>query len=221
MSHSLGSSFGTLSFVFPVLMFYASYVILRKQPAQKIYWKLFSTIIFLLSSTTLLGLAYGKSSLLGYSPAGGWLGLAISREFAQDISGTLGTYIIAIIVIFLSVIVTTGTKLARVAEIIRALCSGALKKIFAPFGALKRASAARARARKKQDGPQMTTRETKAPVAAKKQEPSGETDAEPQIVFTPPTPDKKAETEPPAPESKWLDFSLPPLICLTPKSIRQ
>ena len=217
VSHSLGSSFGTLSFVFPVLMLHASYVILRKQPAQKIYWKLCSAIIFLLSSTTLLGLAYGGSALLGYSPAGGWLGLAISREFAQNISGTLGTYIIAIIVIFLSVIITTETKLARVAGIIRTLCSGALKKIFAPFSALKRASAGKTRARKKQDAPQTPPRMAKTPAAAQKQEPPGETNAEPQIVFTPPTPDKKAETEPPAPENKWLDFSLPPIDLLDPK----
>lgn len=154
VSHSLGSSFGTLSFVFPVLMFYSSYVILRKRPAQKIYWKLFSTIIFLLSSTTLLGLVYGKSSLLGYSPAGGWLGLAISREFAQNILGTFGTYIIAIIVIFVSVIIATETKIATVVKIIRLLFSGALKGISAPIGALRRTAAQRAaRGKKKQDAP--------------------------------------------------------------------
>ena len=213
VSHSLGSSFGTLSFVFPVLMFYASYMILRKQPAEKIYWKLFSTIIFLLSSATVLGLAYGKNSLLGYSPAGGWLGLAISREFAQNILGTLGTYIIAIIVIFLSVVITTETKITRVMQIIRFLCSGALKKVFAPIGALRRTGAKKNRGRKKPDAPQAPPRAAKAPAAAQKQEP----DAEPQIVFTPPAPDKKAEAEPPVPESRWLDFSLPPVDLLDPK----
>ena len=213
VSHSLGSSFGTLSFVFPVLMFYASYMILRKQPAEKIYWKLFSTIIFLLSSATVLGLAYGKSSLLGYSPAGGWLGLAISREFAQNILGTLGTYIIAIIVIFLSVVITTETKITRVMQIIRFLCSSALKKVFAPIGALRRTGAKKNRGRKKPDAPQAPPRAAKAPAAAQKQEP----DAEPQIVFTPPAPDKKAEAEPPVPESRWLDFSLPPVDLLDPK----
>ncbi len=214
VSHSLGSSFGTLSFVFPVLMFYASYVILRKQPAEKIYWKLFSTIIFLLSSATLLGLAYGKSSLLGYSPAGGWLGLAVSREFAQNILGTLGTYIIAIIVIFLSVVITTETKITRVMQIVRLLFSGALKGVFAPIGALRRTAARRGtRGKKKQDAPKAPPRAAKAPAAAQKQEP----DAEPQIVFTPPAPDKKAEAEPPVPESRWLDFSLPPVDLLDPK----
>lgn len=213
VSHSLGSSFGTLSFVFPVLMFYASYMILRKQPAEKIYWKLFSTIIFLLSSATVLGLAYGKSSLLGYSPAGGWLGLAISREFAQNILGTLGTYIIAIIVIFLSVVITTETKITRVMQIIRFLCSSTLKKVFAPIGALRRTAAKKNRGRKKPDAPQAPPRAAKAPAAAQKQEP----DAEPQIVFTPPAPDKKAEAEPPVPESRWLDFSLPPVDLLDPK----
>ena len=213
VSHSLGSSFGTLSFVFPVLMFYASYMILRKQPAEKIYWKLFSTIIFLLSSATVLGLAYGKSPLMGYSPAGGWLGLAISREFAQNILGTLGTYIIAIIVIFLSVVITTETKIARVVQIIRSLCSSVLKKVFTPIGALKRTAARKTRDRKKPDAPQASPRAAKAPTVTQKQE----LDAEPQIVFTPPAPDKKAEPEPTASESRWLDFSLPPIDLLDPK----
>ena len=218
VSHSLGSSFGTLSFVFPVLMFYASYVILRKQPARKIYWKLCSAIIFLLSSTTLLGLVYGKSSLLGYSPAGGWLGLAISREFAQNILGTLGTYIVAIIVIFLSVIVTTETKIASVVKIIRLLFSGALKGVLAPIGALRRAAAQRgARRKKRQDTPKATPRAPKAPAAPQNQEPGGKADTEPQIVFTPPAPDKKDEPAPPAPESRWLDFSLPGIDLLDPK----
>ena len=218
MSHSLGSSFGTLSFVFPVLMFYASYVILRKRPAEKIYWKLFSTIIFLLSSTTLLGLVYGKSSLLGYSPAGGWLGLAISREFAQNILGTLGTYIVAIIVIFLSVIITTETKIASIVKIIRLLCSGLLKGVLAPIGALRRTAARRKpRKKKKQDAPKATPSAARAPATPQKQESDGKTDAEPQIVFTPPIPDKKTEAEPAAPESSWLDFSLPPIDLLDPK----
>lgn len=214
VSHSLGSSFGTLSFVFPVLMFYASYVILRKQPAQKIYWKLFSTIIFLLSSTTLLGLVYGKSSLLGYSPAGGWLGLAISRELAQNILGTFGTYIIAIIVIFISVIITTGTKIATVVKIIRLLFSGALKGISASVGALRRTAARRGtRGKKRQDVPKATPSAAKTPAAEHKQQ----ADTEPQIVFTPPAPDKKTEPAPAAPESKWLDFPLPSIDLLDPK----
>ena len=214
VSHSLGSSFGTLCFVFPVLMFYASYVILRKQPAQKIYWKLFSTIIFLLSSATLLGLVYGKNSLLGYSPAGGWLGLAISREFAQNILGTLGTYIIAIIVIFLSVIITTETKIAAVAKIIRLLFSGALKGISGPIGALRRTAVRRrTRRKKKQDTPKATPSAAKTPAAEHKQQAG----TEPQIVFTPPAPDEKTEPAHAAPESKWLDFPLPSIDLLDPK----
>ena len=218
VSHSLGSSFGTLSFVFPVLMFYASYVILRKQPAKKIYWKLGSTIIFLLSSTTLLGLVYGKSSLLGYSPAGGWLGLAISREFAQNILGTFGTYIVVIIVIFLSVIITTETKIATVVKIIRLLFSGALKAVLAPIGALRRTAARRGtRGKKRQDSPKATPSAAKTAPPERKQQPDGKADTEPQIVFTPPAPDSKAEPAHTAPESRWLDFSLPGIDLLDPK----
>ncbi len=218
VSGSLGNSFGMLSFVFPVLMFYASYVILRKRPARKIYWKLGSTIIFLLSSTTLLGLVYGKSSLLGYSPAGGWLGLAISREFAQNILGTLGTYIVVIIVLFLSVIVTTETKIATVVKIVRRLCSGALKAVSAQVGAMRRAAARRStRAKKKREAPRTAPAAAKAPPAAPRPEAGGEAGAEPQIVFTPPAPDKEDEPAPAAPESRWLDFSLPPIDLLDPK----
>ena len=218
MSHSLGSSFGMLSFVFPVLMFYASYVILRKRPAEKIYWKLFSTIIFLLSSTTLIGLIYGKSSLLGYSPAGGWLGLAISREFAQNILGTFGTYIVAIIVIFLSVIITTETKIATIVRIIRLLFSGALKGVFAPIGVLRRTAARRGtRGKKKQDAPRTAPSTAETPPVGQKQKPDGKTDAEPQIVFTPPAPEEKPQAEPPASQSRWLDFSLPQFNLLDPK----
>ena len=218
VSGSLGNSFGMLSFVFPVLMFYASYVILRKRPARKIYWKLGSTIIFLLSSTTLLGLVYGKSSLLGYSPAGGWLGLAISREFAQNILGTLGTYIVVIIVLFLSVIVTTETKIATVVKIVRRLCSGALKAASAQAGAMRRAAARRStRAKKKREAPRTAPAAAKAPPAAPRPEAGGEAGAEPQIVFTPPAPDKEDEPAPAAPESRWLDFSLPPIDLLDPK----
>ena len=36
-------------------------------------------------------------------------------------------------------------------------------------------------------------------------------------MFTPPAPDKKAEPEPSASESRWLDFSLPPVDLLDPK----
>lgn len=218
VSNSLGSSFGMLSFVFPVLMFYASYVIMRKHPAGKIYWKLGSTIIFLLSSTTLLGLVYGKSSLLGYSPAGGWLGLAISREFAQNILGTLGTYIVAIILIFLSVIITTETKIATVVRFARLLFSGALKGISALTATLRRtASRRKPRGKKKQDAPKPTPSARRTSAAEHKQQSDGKAETEPQIVFTPPAPDKKAEPAPAAPESRWLDFTLPPIDLLDPK----
>lgn len=218
VSRSLGSSFGMLSFVFPVLMFYASYVMLRKQSARKIYWKLGSTIIFLLSSTTLLGLIYGKSSLLGYSPAGGWLGLAISREFTQNILGTFGTYIIAVIVIFISVIITTETKIATVARIILLLFSGTLKGFSALIGALRRTIAQLYnRAKKKQEVPKAAQNAAKAPAVSRKQVPEGKIGAEPQIVFTPPAPESSSEPPPAAPESRWLDFSLPAIDLLDPK----
>jgi len=218
VSQSLGNSFGMLSFVFPALMFYSSYLILKKQPAQKIYWKLFSTIIFLLSSTTLLGLAYGKSSLLGYAPAGGWIGLAVSREFSQNISGTLGTYIIAVIVIFLSVIITTETKLSQVAKFTLMLLSVVLKKVLALTSVLKRAAARKIRIKKKTRKHPTPIRAEKPLEAVEKQQESDHgTDAEPQIVLTSPYEEKKTEAQSSTPENRWLDFSLPSIDLLDPK----
>lgn len=218
VSHSLGGSFGTLSFVFPALMFYASYVILRKRPARKIYWKLVSTVVFLLSSTTLLGLVYGKSPLLGYSPAGGWLGLAISAELARNILGNFGTYIIAIIVIFISVIMTTETKIATAVKIIRLLLLGALRGIFALAGALGRVAARKsARRKKKQNSPKPAPGPAKTADTLQSGESDVEAEAEPQIVFTPPAPDSETEPAPTAPKSRWLDFSLPAIGLLDPK----
>ncbi len=217
VSDSLGRSFGTLSFVFPVLMFYASYAILRKQPARKIYWKLGSAIIFLLSSATLLGLIYAENSLLGYSPAGGWIGSGISQEFADNISGTLGTYFIAIIITLLSALIITETKLARTVQIVH-LLRAAVRKLLSALSALVRAAAASThRVRGKRQSRRMSAQTGKAPAAKKKQQSRSETDTEPQIVFTPPTPDNKTEPPPPAPESRWLDFSLPAIDLLDPK----
>ncbi len=218
VSQSLGSSFGMLSFVFPALMFYSSYLILKKQPAQKIYWKLFSTIIFLLSSTTLLGLAYGKSSLLGYAPAGGWIGLAVSREFSQNISGTLGTYIIAVIVIFLSVIITTETKLSQVAKFTLMLLSVVLKKVLALTSVLKHAAARKIRIKKKTRKHPTPIRAEKPLEAVEKQQESDHgTDAEPQIVLTSPYEEKKTEAQSSTPENSSLHFSLPLIHPLDPK----
>ncbi len=228
VSHSLGSSFGTLSFVFPALMLYASYVIVKKRPARKIYWKLGSTTLFLLSSATLLGLVYGKNSLLGYSPAGGWLGLAISREFTQNILGTFGTYIIVIIITFLCAIVMTETRIASIMKILESLVraahpfvEGALKGASARIiDALKRTAArGGTQTKKKQDAPKPTPASVRAKTAAAepKQKHDKKTDAEPQIVFTPPAPESRTEPEPAEPESRWLDHSLPSIDLLDPK----
>ena len=216
-ARSLGTSFGVLSFVFPVLMFYSSYAILKKQSASRIYWKLGSTVIFLLSSTTLLGLIYAENSLLGYSPAGGWIGFGISREFAQNISGTLGTYFIAIIITLLSALIITEIKLARAVQTVHLLRT-AVKKLLSALSALIRTAAANTRrGMKKRQSRRMSAQTGRAPAAKKKQRSRAETDTEPQIVFTTPSPEKQTEPPHATPESRWLDYSLPAIDLLDPK----
>lgn len=212
VSQSLGSSFGVLSFVFPLLMFYASYVIFTKQAAGRIYWKLFSAVLFLLSSTTLLGLAYAENPVFGYAPAGGWLGFLISRELAENVSGTVGTCIISVVALFLSLLIMTETKLGRVAQIVRDASRWAVRSAAALAAATRRAVPKPRPARKEKPANRTPAPPAKPPEATVEKEPepepAGEDSAEPQIVFTPPSPEKKAET-PEEPKSVWLDFSLP------------
>ena len=217
-AQSLGISFGALSFVFPALMFYSSYAIFRKHSARTIYWKLSSTVVFLLSSTTLLGLVFSENQFLGYSPAGGWIGLAVSREFTQNISGTLGTYFIATVIMLLSVLMITETKITRLVQIVH-LLRPALKKILLYINALIRTVAENIRrAGKKQQTRRRAAQRTTTPVAEKKRESGSKTHAEPQIVFTPAAPEKKAEPPSEISRSMWLDFSLPPVDLLDPKT---
>ena len=223
VSQSLGSSFGILSFVFPLLMFHASYVIFRKQSETKIYWKLASTAVLLLASTTILGLAFGENSLFGYAPAGGWLGFLISRELAGNVFGTFGTYIISVVTLFLAAIIMTETKLARVAEISVRASRGAFVRAAALAAVLRRAIT-NVRLPKKSGnapGPQAETANAEIPVrrppVEKKPEPKERPVAEPQIVFTSPSPEKKAEAPGPESASDWSDFSLPSFDLLDPK----
>ena len=220
VSQSLGSSFGILSFVFPLLMFYASYVIFTKQAAGRIYWKLFSAVLFLLSSTTLLGLAYAENPVFGYAPAGGWLGFLISRELAENVSGTVGTCIISVVALFLSLLIMTETKLGRVAQIVRDASRGAVRSAAALAAATRRAVPKPRLPRKEKPAKHPLSPPAKAPAATVEKEPepepAGKDSAEPQIVFTPPSPEKKAET-PEEPKSVWLDFSLPSFDLLDPK----
>ena len=220
VSQSLGSSFGVLSFVFPLLMFYASYVIFRNQNAGRIYWKLFSAVLFLVSSTTLLGLAYGEGSAFGYAPAGGWLGFVISRELAENVSGTVGTCIVSAVMMFLSLLIMTETKLGRMAQIVRLALGRAAGGAGTLAAALRRAVPKPRPPRKPKTAKRPSAAGAQPPPppapAEKEPEPEEKAPAEPQIVFTPPSPEKKAEvTE--EPKSDWLDFSLPSFDLLDPK----
>ncbi len=221
VSRSLGSSFGIVSFAFPMLMFYAAYAIIKKYSSSKIYWKLCSLIAFLLSSTTFLGLAYGESPFLGYGPAGGWIGLFISRELVSNVSGTLGTYIIAAIVIFLSTILMTEIKLHLIAKVVQALFANAYKKLLRVTAGLKRniSKLFEFKGKSSVSKPSLKRPETRGETsAARKQKQRAKIEEEPQIVFPAAHAQESAsQAKPENLENKWLDFSLPSLDILDPK----
>ncbi len=134
ISQVLGNTFGMCSFVFPILMFYLSFVTFTNNLDSRVYGKLISGIIFLLSITTLSGIIYGSNSLFGYSPAGGWIGNTISEIFTNNVSGTIGTYIIVTILTMLSLFILTGMT---VVGIVKFIGSGMESMVSSAFDSLK------------------------------------------------------------------------------------
>lgn len=129
ISQILGYSFGVCSFIFPVLMFYLSYRTYKDELDSNIYGKLVAGLIFLLSTTTLLGLIFKESSLMGYSPAGGWIGTIISKQLAGNVSGTVGSYVLVTILSVLSLIILTSVKLRTIFNITNYIIGSISEKI--------------------------------------------------------------------------------------------
>ncbi len=128
ISQILGYSFGVCSFVFPILMFYLAYRTYKDELDSNIYGKLVAGFVFLLSTTTLLGLIFKESSLMGYSPAGGWIGTIISRQLAGNVSGTVGSYVLVTILSVLSLIILTSVKLRTIFNITNYIAASTIAK---------------------------------------------------------------------------------------------
>jgi S-DNA-T family DNA segregation ATPase FtsK/SpoIIIE len=114
ISDMLGSAFGIASFVIPVVMFYTAILIFVNKPGPNLYRKSIAAFIFLFSTTAILGLIFGSRYLLGYSPAGGWVGSIISSTLKGKIAGTIGSYIIVTILVILSLIILSNLTLSQI-----------------------------------------------------------------------------------------------------------
>jgi len=118
ISGMLGKSFGITSFFIPFVMFYAAFIVFTNKPGFQLYRKTLSCFIFILSLTTLFGLMF-KNELLGYNPAGGWVGVVLSSSIKDFFAGTVGSYIIVTIFLLLSLILVTEVKIAKVINLIK------------------------------------------------------------------------------------------------------
>ncbi len=211
VSESLGKSFGVSSFVFPVLVLYCSYVVLKRQSASGIYWKICSTILFLFSSAILLKLVFGEKSLLGYSPAGGGLS-TVFLGLTESVLGTFGSYIIAFIGIFISMAIATEISIGRIENALRSTLLKTLK-----IAAIARRNVLRLSTGKNKRSHVKTEPQSSVNGVTKREPLREESETEPDIVISRPVSEEKISGQLSAPESGWLDFSLPPIDLLDPK----
>ncbi len=116
ISDILASAFGIASFVIPVVMFYTAILVFVNKPGANLYRKSIAAFIFLFSATAILGLIFGSRYLLGYSPAGGWVGNIISSTLKGNVAGTIGSYMIVTILIILSLIILSNLSLSQILD---------------------------------------------------------------------------------------------------------
>ena len=116
ISDILGSAFGIASFVIPVIMFYTAILVFVNRPGSNLYRKSIAAFIFLFSTTAILGLIFGSRQILGYSPPGGWVGDIMSSTLKDKIAGTIGSYMIATILIILSLIILSNQSLSQILD---------------------------------------------------------------------------------------------------------
>jgi len=114
ISDILGKSFGICSFIIPLIFLFIAYLIFSQRSGIYLYRMTIALIIFLFSATTFLALATGNDVILGYTPPGGLVGESISALLREKIAGTLGSYIIVTILIFISLINVSNLSLRRV-----------------------------------------------------------------------------------------------------------
>lgn len=113
ISDILGNTFGLCSFIIPIVMFYTAAIVFTNRAGSRLYQKALSAFIFLFGSTTILGLIFKKRELLGYKPAGGWLGSLLSTVLS-GIAGAIGSYIVVTIFLLISLIIMSNVTLSHI-----------------------------------------------------------------------------------------------------------
>lgn len=114
ISSILGSTFGIGAFFIPMVMFYLAYVVFTNSVTGNFYLKSVAGITALFSATTFAGLLTGSGHLLGYEPAGGYIGQEISLYIQNNLFGYVGSYFVVTLVMVASLIILTDIKISDI-----------------------------------------------------------------------------------------------------------
>jgi S-DNA-T family DNA segregation ATPase FtsK/SpoIIIE len=113
ISGMLGKAFGIFAFVVPLVLFYTSVLVFINSAGGNLYRKTASAFLFLVSGMTFLGLLYPASDILGFDPAGGWLGNTLASVLRDSVAGGVGSYLIVTILLLVSLIIISGVTLSQ------------------------------------------------------------------------------------------------------------
>ncbi len=114
ISSILGGNFGVCAFFIPIVMFYISYLLFTNKEKSKseIAKKSVGGILTLLISTILVGLIFDSDQFFGYNPAGGFIGKSLSNYLKNNLTGTIGSYLIVTLAMLVSLTLLTGAKIS-------------------------------------------------------------------------------------------------------------
>lgn len=112
ISGILGMAFGVCAFVVPLVLFYTSVVVFINRAGGNLYRKTASAFLLLVSVMVFLGLLYPNAELLGFTPAGGWVGDTVAAIMRDSVAGDIGSYLIVTIVLLVSLIIISGITLS-------------------------------------------------------------------------------------------------------------
>ncbi len=114
ISGMLGKAFGVFAFVVPLFMFYTSVVVFMNKSGSNLYRKTSSAFLFLVSGMAFIGLVYTNSGLLGFDPAGGWVGNTLASILRDSVAGNIGSYLIVTILLLVSLIIISSVTLTDI-----------------------------------------------------------------------------------------------------------
>jgi S-DNA-T family DNA segregation ATPase FtsK/SpoIIIE len=112
ISGILGMAFGVCAFVVPLVLFYTSVVVFINKAGGSLYRKTASAFLLLISVMVFLGLLYPATELLGFTPAGGWVGDTVASIMRDSVAGAIGSYLIVTILLLVSLIIISGITLS-------------------------------------------------------------------------------------------------------------